>query len=196
MARNDVNGANPTQDQQVPLASYIGQGDVDQDLYPTHFPQLGAGGLRTVVAVADLNLIPAEMRQEGMMAYVEFDQTYYTLRADLVTWEIFSGAGLGLTTSVTRFFQNEIEVVLYGVTRAPVIEVYFEVAGGNEEPFVYADIDFSVYGSAVFGQRTTPAYESVTYLNPPQLRTTYVPEANRADVSFDAQRTGLLTAVW
>lgn len=47
------------------------------DKYPTHYAKYGHGGYRTVHDIIDLDKIPHERREEGMLVYVETDGNIY-----------------------------------------------------------------------------------------------------------------------
>ena len=47
------------------------------DVYPTHYAQYGKGGFRTVVTLEDLDLIPQELREDGMLVYVSEEGMIY-----------------------------------------------------------------------------------------------------------------------
>ena len=53
------------------------------DVYPTHLPEYGKGGLRTVESIEDRDNIPVERRDEGMFVYVKENKTTYALRDGL-----------------------------------------------------------------------------------------------------------------
>ena len=49
------------------------------DTYPVTDPQWGLGGLRSVATTTDRNNIEYPRRQEGMMVYVQDQDSYYAL---------------------------------------------------------------------------------------------------------------------
>ena len=49
----------------------------EDDVYPTHYAQYGKGGFRTVVTLEDLDLIPQELREDGMLVYVSEEGMIY-----------------------------------------------------------------------------------------------------------------------
>lgn len=57
------------------------------DVYPTHLAELGKGGMRSVNLLADLDLIPVDRREIGMLVYVVEDDTTYQLTQ--TGWKIF-----------------------------------------------------------------------------------------------------------
>lgn len=57
------------------------------DTYPVTDPHYGLGGLRTVLNLGQRDLIPAERRIVGMLVFVQQQNKYYKLLADLVQWE-------------------------------------------------------------------------------------------------------------
>ena len=63
------------------------------DVYPTHHASYGKGGLRTVPSIVDRNLIPAGRLEEGMLVYVESDDSYYKLSGG--SWTPFGSGGGG-----------------------------------------------------------------------------------------------------
>lgn len=72
---------------------------VDQnDFYAVIDPQYGIDGLRSVSTLVDRNNIPAPRRRHGMVVFVQTENTYYTLDADLVGWSVFTGGGGGVPT--------------------------------------------------------------------------------------------------
>lgn len=51
----------------------------ETDIYATHKASLGQGGYRSVQTTADMELIPAERREEGMAVFVVGEQKTYKL---------------------------------------------------------------------------------------------------------------------
>lgn len=49
------------------------------DTYPSHLAQYGKGGYRSVASISARNAIPDDRREEGMVVYVEADETEYQL---------------------------------------------------------------------------------------------------------------------
>jgi hypothetical protein len=51
----------------------------EDDTFPVTKPKYGLGGLRTVASIGERNAIFSARREEGMIVYVEEDETYYSL---------------------------------------------------------------------------------------------------------------------
>ncbi len=62
----------------APLTPY----DTD-DVYPTHLPEYGKGGLRAVETIEERDNIPVERRELGMFVYVKDSEITYVLRGTL-----------------------------------------------------------------------------------------------------------------
>lgn len=77
----------------------------EDDEYPVTKPKYGLGGLRTVGSTADLYSIPTERREEGMMAFVVSEGSYWNLVGGLgnQNWQEvqFSGSGTDGVTGAT-----------------------------------------------------------------------------------------------
>lgn len=197
MARNDQNaGSTPIQGGQVPLSSYIGQTDVDLDPYPTHYAQLGGGGYRSMAAFADMLAISADMRQEGMLVYVEDRQIIYILDADLVTWRLYSTGLGGLPDFINRIFTNEVLIEFDNVPRLPIIQIYLDEGQAIGAPFLYGNESTALYNS-VYNRESVDVirrWEHEQQL--PVYECTYSPELQRVSVTFDVPRSGTLVGVF
>lgn len=66
----------------VKLTGFIAPND-STDTFPVFKPIYGLGGLRTVDALLDRDVITNERREEGMMVYVKSDKNYYQLSSGL-----------------------------------------------------------------------------------------------------------------
>lgn len=55
------------------------------DTYPTHYAKYGKGGYRSVWKLTDLDAIPENLREIGMLVFVQEDQRLYILEDD-GTW--------------------------------------------------------------------------------------------------------------
>lgn len=197
MAINDVNaGSTPIQGGQVPLSSYAGPTQVDLDPYPISYMQHIAGGWRSVATLADLFAITTDRRQEGMIAYVEENQTIYILREDLVTWDVYSTGAGGLPDLIVRAFQNEVQIVLRPTPRPPLVQVYLETVGGIDQPLIYGDVDLAIYGAPEYNQIAVPSFDLWSfYQQPPDLRIEYIPTAQQTNINFNTPRNGIAVAV-
>lgn len=67
------------------------------DTYPVTDPQWGLGGLRSVGTTTDRNNIEYPRRQEGMMVYVQNQDSYYALVGGTsnTEWILFTPSGMG-----------------------------------------------------------------------------------------------------
>ena len=67
------------------------------DTYPVTDPQWGLGGLRSVGTTTDRNNIEYPRRQEGMMVYVQNQDSYYALVGGTgnTDWILFTPSGMG-----------------------------------------------------------------------------------------------------
>lgn len=82
------------------------------DTYPTHDAIYGKGGLRTVDSIEEMQSIPAARRADGMLVYVEDQQTYFQLLSDLETWQIFGGGIVGEQTGLLSVRTTELMLLL------------------------------------------------------------------------------------
>lgn len=99
------------------------------DTFPTHNPQYGLGGYRSVDLLTDRYSIPANRLEEGMMVYVKEDQGTYqllpgaTYPTDSGDWQLldvgtaptlmlaYNGGGLGLGRTITAN-NGAVEIVV------------------------------------------------------------------------------------
>lgn len=188
MSRTDINaGSQPTDGGQVVVSSYIGQTNTELDPYPTHYSQLGSGGLRTVTDNADRDAISTDMRQEGMLCYVEASQAFFQLLPDLITWQPFSGGSGGL---LRVNFINQTDVIVNNVTDHPLVQIYYEDPSGLFRPLEYGTFN-ATYGQNEYAQSVIPADQLITYFNaPPQVVIKYAPTQAQSIITFDAPQTG------
>ena len=64
-------------------------------------PQYGIDGLRSVSTLVDRNNIPVQRRRHGMVVFVQTENKYFSLDADLVGWSLWAGGGGGGGTPPT-----------------------------------------------------------------------------------------------
>ena len=89
------------------------------DVYPTHLPEFGKGGLRAVETIEDRDNIPVERREVGMFVYVKANETTYVLRGNLenTSWielEAFlGGAGSGQLKVTETEPENPTKVTIW-----------------------------------------------------------------------------------
>lgn len=74
----------------------------EADTYPVTKPEYGAGGLRRVSGIPQRDAIFSARREEGMMVYVDSDQTYYALvggtaNANWTTLYVDQSSSLGVS---------------------------------------------------------------------------------------------------
>jgi hypothetical protein len=190
VARNDVNGSNPIQGQQVPVASYLGQGNVDLDQYPVAHAQSLAGALRTAPTLSDRDSIGVQFRQEGMLCFVQADNNYYKLLPDLVTWELLLLGGSSIANFIRRPFVNEIQLVFNNIL-IPVIQIYVTDPNGLFRPLLYGDVDTALYGLNEYNQATVPAEKLWHHeKEEPEFRATYAPTQKQLTVDFQVPQSG------
>jgi hypothetical protein len=73
--------------------------------------QYGIDGLRSVGTLVDRNNISAQRRRHGMVVFVQSENTYYSLDADLIGWSIFEGGSGGSTPPITINIYSETVMV-------------------------------------------------------------------------------------
>ena len=80
------------------------------DTYPVTDPQWGLGGLRSVGTTTDRNNIEYARRQEGMMVYVQNQDSYYALVGGTgnTDWILFNQSQSGQSQS--GFFSSDAEI--------------------------------------------------------------------------------------
>ena len=80
------------------------------DTYPVTDPQWGLGGLRSVATTTDRNNIEYPRRQEGMMVYVQDQDSYYALVGGTsnTDWILFNQSQSGQSQS--GFFSSDAEI--------------------------------------------------------------------------------------
>ena len=80
------------------------------DTYPVTDPQWGLGGLRSVGTTTDRNNIEYPRRQEGMMVYVQDQDSYYALVGGTsnTDWILFNQSQSGQSQS--GFFSSDAEI--------------------------------------------------------------------------------------
>lgn len=94
------------------------------DNYPTHYAKYGKGGYRTVHDIIDLDNIPHERREEGMLVYVETDGNIYIYKNGSFQVLGFNGdnkikAGSGITITEEEGF-DIVNSNTSGTTIAPI----------------------------------------------------------------------------
>lgn len=191
-------GRPPVQGEQVPIDSYLGPGDVEKDPSPVTYASLISGGMRSVQTMADLTdriAIPDNMREVGMLAYVQSVNRTYQLTADLVTWVEFAGAGAGASggTFLRRSFQNATSVTLFDVLEFPVVEIWFETGTEVLRPLIYNEED-GVYGLAAYHTSAVEGLEIDNDLTNINARVSYLPALAELFIQFDAPKSGVVVA--
>ena len=87
-----------------------------QDQYPVIDPQYGIDGLRSVSTLVDRNNIPMQRRRHGMVVFVQTENKYFSLDADLVGWSLWAGGGGGGTPpTVINTYSEPVVVGKTGV---------------------------------------------------------------------------------
>ena len=98
----------------APLTPY----DTD-DVYPTHLPEYGKGGLRAVETIEERDNIPVERRELGMFVYVKENEVTYVLRGSLenTSWieleSFLNGPGSGQLKVTETEPANPTKVTLW-----------------------------------------------------------------------------------
>lgn len=190
-------GRPPSNSEGVDLASYISQGDITVDTYPMVYSGMMSGGMRSVETLADLtNLttIPMEMREVGMLTFVQADFKTYQLDDDLVTWvEFAGGAGAG-ANFVRRYFQNATSVSLHDVYEYPVTEIWFIDPNSRIfMPYIY-NVEDGVYNEYTYGQVDVEGVGLDHDLTNANIQIDYLEQINRVFIQFDQPRTGIAVA--
>jgi len=94
----------------VPLMGVVAPPD-SADQFPVTDAQYGIDGLRSVGTLVDRNNISAQRRRHGMVVFVQSENTYYSLDADLVGWSVFEGGSGGSTPPITINIYSETVMV-------------------------------------------------------------------------------------
>ena len=72
------------------------------DVFPTHYANLGAGGWHQAANVTAMNAIPSGLLVDGMPCWVTSTQTLYQYNLGTTSWNIFSmGSGPTNTVALT-----------------------------------------------------------------------------------------------
>ena len=90
----------------------------DVSEFPTHYSDFGFGGMRTVSTTAERDNIPSLRRVDGMIVYVENDETYYRLDGGITNtdWVEFSSGSAGNQVGLTEI---DFAVADWTETNAP-----------------------------------------------------------------------------
>lgn len=81
----------------------------DADVYPTHYAQYGHGGLRTVGTNANRDAIPMELRENGMLVFVDDNGKYYKWINGSTWEELTTGGASSGGVSIIQLFPSLIE---------------------------------------------------------------------------------------
>jgi len=186
-------GAIPTDGQQIALTSNIGPGNQVGDPYGMVYAQNMVGGLRTVGIASDLTnttVIPAEMRQEGMIVYVATTGAYWQLERDLLTWTQLIGVG-GTSQFLRRRFQNATSVTVFNVNQHPVVDIWFESSTPIIFPAIY-NLEDGVYGEDNYNLNSVFADGINNDATNANTQITYIVALDQVVAQFDSPKSGTI----
>lgn len=97
----------------VPVTGFVAPTD-SADTYPAIDPVWGIDGLRSVANIAAMNAIPAGRRREGMVAYAQDTNLYWTLLAGpwtftIADWVLFNGGSSSQQTMALAIGTNVLQ---------------------------------------------------------------------------------------
>lgn len=116
------------------------------DVFPSHEAQYGKGGLHSVADITARNAITSARREEGMLVYVQNEDKYYTLAADLTTWIAFNS---GLPVSANSGGTISANGINFVNTSTVTVVVSPGIAGN-------ANVSFASFGAKGIEIGTTP----------------------------------------
>ena len=143
-----INGTNIT----APVAPFT-----TDDIYPTHYAEYGKGGYRTVETVDDLNNIPAERKEEGMLVYVKSDSKIYKLKSDNTWEELSTGCSEYTAGENITIDNNSINAFKDIISINKVLEAKTLIFEGNK--YKYPNTlnlgNYDALGSTILGANNT-----------------------------------------
>lgn len=120
------------------------------DNFPTHYAKYGNGGFMSIDNLSDLNNIPQDRREPGMLVYVSEDNKLHILRNDN-TWDVY--------ISSIKDIINIANITL--VSNVSSYSIVHNLGTNNVIVQVINNSDFSTYNDCTVSRFTDSSQNNV-----------------------------------